>query len=71
MDVAYEYDNAIIIEPFVSNIEEYNVAGCKIEGEFILSLVEEPQKSEFLDLKKSTLTFQEHQPYKKPIYRVN
>ncbi len=57
LDVAYEYDNAIIIEPFVSNIEEYNVAGCKIEGEFVLSLVEEPQKSEFLDFEKKYLDF--------------
>jgi len=57
LDVAYEYDNAVIIEPFVAGIEEYNVAGCKIEGKFVLSLVEEPQKSEFLDFDKKYLDF--------------
>ncbi|MCJ8326539.1 MAG: D-alanine--D-alanine ligase [Campylobacterales bacterium] len=57
LDVAYEFDNAIIIEPFISGIKEYNLAGCKIDGEFVLSLIEEPQKVEFLDFDKKYLDF--------------
>ena len=57
LDVAFEFDDAIIIETFVSGIKEYNLAGCKINGEFNFSIVEEPQKAEFLDFDKKYLDF--------------
>ena len=57
LDVAYEFDNQILIEPFINNIKEYNLAGCKANNEFILSIVEEPQKEEFLDFDKKYLDF--------------
>jgi D-alanine-D-alanine ligase len=57
LDVAFEFDNQILIEPFIQNIKEYNLAGCKTSGEFILSIVEEPQKEEFLDFDKKYLDF--------------
>lgn len=57
LDVAYEFDNAIIIEPFISGIKEYNLAGTKLDGEFVFSIIEEPQKAEFLDFDKKYLDF--------------
>ena len=57
LDVAYEFDNAIIIEPFISGVKEYNLAGTKVNGEFKFSIIEEPQKAEFLDFDKKYLDF--------------
>lgn len=57
LDVAFEFDDAIIIEPFVAGIKEYNLAGCKVNGEFKFSIIEEPQKAEFLDFDKKYLDF--------------
>ncbi|MGD9555157.1 MAG: D-alanine--D-alanine ligase [Arcobacteraceae bacterium] len=56
-DVAFEFDDAIIIEPFISGVKEYNLAGTKINGEFVFSMIEEPQKVEFLDFDKKYLDF--------------
>ena len=56
-DVAFEFDDAIIIEPFIKDIKEYNLAGAKVNGEFVFSIVEEPQKNEFLDFEKKYLDF--------------
>ena len=57
LDVAFEFDNEIIIEPFINGVKEYNLAGTKIDGEFIFSIVEEPQKEEFLDFEKKYMDF--------------
>ncbi|MEA1915084.1 MAG: D-alanine--D-alanine ligase [Campylobacterota bacterium] len=57
LDVAFEFDDAIIAETFVKDIKEYNLAGTKINGEFQFSIVEEPQKNEFLDFDKKYLDF--------------
>ena len=57
LDVAYEFDNAVIIEPFISGVKEYNLAGTKVNGEFKFSIIEEPQKAEFLDFDKKYLDF--------------
>ncbi len=57
LDVAFEFDDAIIIEPFIAGIKEYNLAGCKVNGEFQFSIIEEPQKAEFLDFDKKYLDF--------------
>ncbi len=56
-DVAFEFDDAIIIEPFIPGVKEYNLAGCKVNGEFEFSIVEEPQKTDFLDFDKKYLDF--------------
>jgi len=56
-DVAFEFDDAIIIEPFISGVKEYNLAGTKIKDEFHFSIIEEPQKVEFLDFDKKYLDF--------------
>ncbi len=55
-DRAFEYDNAVLIEPFIKDIKEYNLAGYKA-SDFVFSIIEEPKKSEFLDFDKKYLDF--------------
>jgi len=57
LDVAFEFDKEIIVEPFIQNVKEYNLAGTKINDEFVFSIVEEPEKEEFLDFDKKYLDF--------------
>ncbi len=56
LDVAYEFDDTVLIEPFIEGVREYNLAGCKGE-QFIYSIVEEPHKEAFLDFEKKYLDF--------------
>ena len=56
LDVAFEFDNQVLIEPFIEGVLEYNQAGCKTDR-FELSIVEEPNKEEFLDFEKKYLDF--------------
>lgn len=58
LDCAFEYDTKILIEPFIEGVKEYNLAGCKDNnGDFIFSIIEEPQKGEFLDFENKYLDF--------------
>ncbi|WOE68801.1 D-alanine--D-alanine ligase [Hydrogenimonas thermophila] len=57
LDVAFEFDDEVLVEPFVEGINEYNVAGCKVGDEWILSRIEAPQKKEFLDFEQKYLDF--------------
>ncbi|NLK66437.1 MAG: D-alanine--D-alanine ligase [Campylobacteraceae bacterium] len=58
LDKAFEYDDIILAEPFFEGIKEYNLAGCKIDGEIKFSIVEEPNKSdEILDFDQKYLSF--------------
>ena len=57
LDVAYEFDNQIVVEPFIEGVKEYNLAGSRVGEEFIFSIVEEPQKKEFLDFEKKYMDF--------------
>jgi len=56
LDVAFEFDTDVIIEPFIENIKEYNQAGS-YTTEWELSIVEEPHKEEFLDFEKKYMDF--------------
>ncbi len=56
LDVAFELDDTVLLEPFVEGIREYNLAGCKTSL-WELSLVEEPQKEELLDFDKKYRDF--------------
>ena len=56
LDTAFEFDTQVLIEPFIEGVLEYNQAGCKT-SEFELSIVEEPNKEEFLDFEKKYLDF--------------
>ncbi len=56
LDVAYEFDDEVLVEPFIEGVKEYNLAGVKAD-EFIFSIIEEPQKELFLDFDKKYLDF--------------
>ncbi|BDY11869.1 D-alanine--D-alanine ligase [Hydrogenimonas cancrithermarum] len=57
LDVAFEFDDEVLVEPFIEGIEEYNVAGCRAGDKWILSRIEAPQKKEFLDFDQKYLDF--------------
>ncbi len=56
LDVAFEFDDEVLVEKFIEGIREYNLAGCKSTA-WEFSIVEEPQKEEFLDFDKKYLDF--------------
>ena len=56
LDVAFEFDSEVIIEPFIDGVKEYNQAGCYTTV-WELSIVEEPHKEEFLDFEKKYMDF--------------
>jgi D-alanine-D-alanine ligase len=56
LDVAFEFDTDVIIEPFIDGVKEYNQAGCFSDG-WELSIIEEPHKEEFLDFEKKYMDF--------------
>ena len=55
-DVAREFDDLIIVEPFIKGIEEYNLAGC-FADDWIFSKIEKVEKKEFLDFEKKYMDF--------------
>ncbi len=57
LDVAFEFDDTVLIEPFIEGIEEYNVAGCRTESGWRIGTVEAPAKSEYLDFDQKYLDF--------------
>ncbi len=57
LDVAFEFDEEVLIEPFIEGIVEYNVAGCKVGDEWIFGRIERPEKREFLDFEQKYLDF--------------
>ncbi|NPA27597.1 MAG: D-alanine--D-alanine ligase, partial [Epsilonproteobacteria bacterium] len=56
LDVAFEFDSEVLVEPFIKDIKEYNLAGAK-GSKWHISIVEEPKKEEFLDFDKKYLDF--------------
>ncbi len=56
LDVAFEFDSDVIVEPFLEGVKEYNQAGCLTDA-WELSIVEEPHKEEFLDFEKKYMDF--------------
>ncbi len=57
LDVAFEFDDSVIVEPFIAGVREYNLAGYRGTEGIVYSIVEEPQKQEFLDFDKKYLDF--------------
>lgn len=57
LDSAFEFDSKVLIEPFISGIKEYNLAGYKDKNGFHFSFIEEPEKKKFLDFDKKYLDF--------------
>ncbi len=56
LDVAFEFDDDVIIEPFLDDIKEYNLAGAWT-GEWEFSIIEEPHKEGYLDFEKKYMDF--------------
>jgi D-alanine-D-alanine ligase len=56
LDVAFEFDTDVIVEPFIKGVREFNQAGS-FTKDWELSIVEEPQKEEFLDFEKKYMDF--------------
>lgn len=56
-DVAFEFDNEVLAEPFIEGVREFNLAGTKINGQFYFSNIEEVSKAKFLDFEKKYLDF--------------
>ena len=56
LDVAFEFDTDVIVEPFIDGVKEFNQAGTYTK-EWELSIIEEPQKEEFLDFEKKYMDF--------------
>ena len=57
LDVAFEFDSDVLIERYIPNIKEYNLAGIKTKDGFIYSIIEEPQKDNILTFEKKYLDF--------------
>lgn len=55
LDKAFEYDKKLLVEPFIKDVKEYNLAGTKIKDEIIFSKIEEVQKKDFLDFDQKYL----------------
>ncbi len=57
LPAVFEYDDAAIIEPFVENLVEYNVAVSKVFGQVRTSAIERPKTSdELLDFKQKYMS---------------
>lgn len=56
LDVAFEFDSEVIVEPFIEGVKEFNQAGC-LTSDWELSIIEEPQKEAFLDFEKKYMDF--------------
>jgi len=57
LDVAFEFDDTVIVEPFLEGVKEYNLAGYCADNKMNFSIVEEPHKEEFLDFEKKYMDF--------------
>ena len=57
LDVAFEFDSVVIVEPFLEGVKEYNLAGYCANGVMHYSIIEEPHKEEFLDFDKKYMDF--------------
>jgi len=56
-DVAFEFDNEVLIEPFIEGINEYNLAGYFGKNGFVFSKIEKVEKSDYLDFEKKYCDF--------------
>ncbi|WP_456451883.1 D-alanine--D-alanine ligase [Hydrogenimonas sp.] len=57
LDVAFEFDDEVLVEPFIEGIAEYNLAGCRVGDEWVIGRIEAPRKKEFLDFDQKYLDF--------------
>ncbi len=57
LDMAFEFDDMVLVEPFIEGVKEYNQAGYKGKDGFRFSIIEEPQKEKVLDFDKKYKDF--------------
>lgn len=65
LDIAFEFDDEVLVEPLIEGVREFNVAGCKIDGKIIHSIVEEPKKTKMLDFEQKYMSFSNENRSKK------
>ncbi|WP_169752281.1 D-alanine--D-alanine ligase [Campylobacter mucosalis] len=65
LDVAFEFDDELVVEPFIAGVKEYNLAGCYVDGDFEFSMIEEPAKKDFLSYEQKYLSFSNETKVKK------
>jgi D-alanine-D-alanine ligase len=56
-DVAKEFDDLILVEPFIEGINEYNLAGFWSDEGYVYSKIEKVVKKEYLDFEKKYMDF--------------
>lgn len=57
LDTAYEYDDSVIVESFIDGVQEYTLAGAKIDNKFKFSMIEQTQKEGLFDFDQKYLNF--------------
>jgi len=55
-DTAFEFEDNLIVEPFIKDVKEFNVAGA-FTDKLVISNIEEPQKGEILDFDTKYMDF--------------
>lgn len=58
-DSSYEFDDKILAEPFIENIQEVNLAGFFDGEKIVFSKIEEPKKNGHLDFDQKYLSFKQ------------
>lgn len=57
LDVAFEFDDSVLVEPFIVGVREFNLAGYKAGNDIVFSNIEEVVKEEFLDFEQKYMDF--------------
>lgn len=60
LDIAFEFDDDVLVEPYIEGIREFNLAGFKANNEMIYSMIEEPNKKDFLDFEQKYMSFSQN-----------
>lgn len=64
LDKSFEYDDTLLVEPFFEGVRECNLAGYKADSKIEFSMIEEPNKDEFLDFDQKYLRFSDSKTIK-------
>ena len=57
LDVGFEFDKEIVVEPFIDGVREFNLAGFMSDNGLELSIIEEPKKDKMLDFNQKYMSF--------------
>ena len=57
LDVGFEFDSEILVEPFIDGVREFNLAGFRAGQNLELSIIEEPKKGKMLDFEQKYMSF--------------